>query len=126
MPGEMLPITCDNIVYSEVYAAARKMKNEKASGVDDLPAEFGKVLLEDEHHPMCSWIIEFCNYVWHNRGIPAEWHLSRVVALFKKGDMGDCSNYRPILLLSAGYKLFVIVTLGRLRAGVAEDRIWNS
>ena len=58
--------------------------------------------------------------------VPEEWHLSRVTALFKKGDWGDCGNYRPISLVCVVYKLFANVLLKRLKAAGAEQKIWST
>ena len=106
--------------------ASRKLKDGKAHGVDNLPAEFWKAILEDtenEDNEVLQWVLEFCNSIWSRQIIPKDWRLTRVAALFKKGDMGDCGNYRPIFLLCAGYKIFAIVILTRIKEGGAEDRI---
>jgi len=47
-----------------------------------------------------------------------------VTAIFKKGDPAFCENYRPILLLAIGYKLFATILLRRLKAAGADTRIW--
>ena len=49
-----------------------------------------------------------------------------MIAIFKKGGLGDCNNYRPISLVCVGYKLFATVLLDRLKEGGAESRIWSS
>ena len=49
-----------------------------------------------------------------------------MTALLKKGDLGDCGNYRPISLACIGYKLFAIIILNRMKSAGAEDRIWKS
>ena len=46
--------------------------------------------------------------------------------IFKKGDPSICDNYKPISLLSIGYKMFAIILLNRLRDVSAEDRLWST
>ena len=75
---------------------------------------------------MAAWILDFCNRLWFGAEVPCDWHVSRVAALFKKGDLGDCGNYRPISLICVGYKLFAHVLLHRLKAAGAENRIWHT
>ena len=58
--------------------------------------------------------------------MPEVWHHARVAAIFKKGDVADCGNYRPISLLQIGYKLFASILLQRFKNGGAEQRIWHT
>ena len=124
--GEELPILVSSILPSEIQAASRSLKSGKAFGTDGIPAEYWKILLEDKQHPIFSWILEFCNTIWHHQEVPAQWHESRVIALFKKGDMGSCGNYRPISLINNGYKLLASIILTRMKTGGADDRIWGT
>ena len=41
----------------------------------------------------------------------------------KKGDPVSCENYRPISFISAGYKLFAVALLNRLKDAGAESRL---
>ena len=56
--------------------------------------------------------------------VPETWHEALVIAIFKKGDESMCENYRPICLLQAGYKIYAIILLQRLKAAGAESRVW--
>jgi hypothetical protein len=72
------------------------------------------------------WALELCQKCWSEGSVPDVWHAARVAALFKKGDVANCENYRPISLLPIGYKLFALILLHRLKAGGAENRIWRT
>ena len=61
--GPQLPIDAGPITFEELAKAARKMKNNRASGVDDLLAEFWKAVLV-ETGPASVWVLEFCNRCW--------------------------------------------------------------
>ena len=52
------------------------------------------------------------------------WHDARVAKILKKGDPAACENYRPICLLSVGYKLFATILLERLRTAGCENKVW--
>ena len=47
----------------------------------------------------------------------------QIRAIFTKGDPLSCKNYRPISLISAGYNLFAVALLNRLKDAGAESRL---
>ena len=110
---------------TEVIKAARKLTWDKASGIDAIPAQFWKAICR-EGTPACQWARELCQRWLDEGAVPEAWPAARVAAIFKKGDVSSCENYRPISLLPIGYKLYAMVLLNRLKAGGAEDRIWHT
>nr|XP_049692389.1 uncharacterized protein LOC126053698 [Helicoverpa armigera] len=79
------------ISMDEVERALGSMKNGKALGPDDIPAEVWKVLKKNG----CMWLTLFFNKLLHEEVIPQEWCSSSLVPIFKnKGDVQDCGNYR--------------------------------
>ena len=49
-----------------------------------------------------------------NNYTPEEWNKVKIKVIYKKGDVEDVSNYRPICSLFALYKLFSTILYGRL------------
>jgi len=47
------------------------------------------------------------NKIWVVEGIPQDWKLGLLVKLLKKGDLGDCKNWRGIMLLTIARKYLV-------------------
>eukprot|EP00959_Pyramimonas_sp_CCMP1952_P210845 4412148-Pyramimonas_sp.AAC.1 len=58
--------------------------------------------------------------------VPAAWHEVLVAAVFKKGDVADCANYRLISPLPIGHRLCAVILLARLKGAGAERRIWGA
>ncbi|KAE9421595.1 hypothetical protein Angca_004760, partial [Angiostrongylus cantonensis] len=54
--------------------------------------------------------------------VPTQWKTSKTVLLFKKGDLHDIGNYRPICLLSVVYKLFTRIILNRIDITLHEGQ----
>ncbi|VDO18461.1 unnamed protein product, partial [Heligmosomoides polygyrus] len=83
------------ITVEETQAALKKMKPFKATGPDDLAADAWKSKL------------------WRR---PECWHNSTTIPIWKKkGSHADCSNYRPIRLLSHSMKIFERILDRRIR-----------
>jgi len=54
--------------------------------------------------------------VWRTGHVPSDWKDGIIVTLYKgKGPKADCSNYRPITLLSIPGKVFAHVLLTRIQ-----------
>ena len=124
--GPPLPVSQDDITVEEVISAAKTLKNRKATGKDNMPAEFWKTICVQDSLccQRCQWAVCLCNKVWCSGHVPDDWHEAVVSAIFKKGDLASCENYRPISLLAIGYKLFATILLRRLKAAGADARIW--
>ena len=94
----------------EVWKAVKKLKNNKAPGVDQIPSELikygGPALITEIHKLVCA--------IWNQQVIPEEWQEAIIVPIFKKGDKTDCNNYRGILLLSTCYKVLSNVLVARI------------
>ncbi len=106
-----LPINCEKPTREEIRRAISQMKNGKAAGPDNIPAEALKADMEtsvEMLHPLFERI-------WEEEEIPADWREGHLMKLPKKGDLSNCNNYRGITLLSVPGKVFNRVILNRMK-----------
>ncbi|VDP26499.1 unnamed protein product [Heligmosomoides polygyrus] len=59
----------------------------------------------------CKWSAEFFNQVVKEKKVPKCCHNSTTIPIWKKGSPADCSNYRPIRLLSHSTKIFERISI---------------
>ena len=62
------------------------------------------------------------NNILKTKQIPDSWHETKIVILFKKGDLKDIKNYRPISLLSHSYKIFTRLLQTRIERTLDENQ----
>ena len=87
----------------EIMAIVKKLKNNKAHGIDNIINEFLKNCPE---YVMVA-VVQLFNLVLNTGIIPTDWSIGSVVPLYKnKGSFDDPDNYRGITLLSCLGKLF--------------------
>ena len=51
-----------------------------------------------------KWLFRLYNDALQRGSLPTDWTAAEIVPLFKKGDVTERNNYRPISLLSHSYK----------------------
>ena len=78
------------------------MKKGKASGIDDVPAEFLK-MLEGE---TLKKLVEFCMEVYSTGIWPDDFTKSVMIPIPKKANAVECSDYRTISLISHASKSY--------------------
>ena len=101
----------DPLGREEFDAAVKHMRNGKATGSDEIPAEVYK-----NSKVANELLFNFLKKVWQKEYVPAELAVGIFVMIFKKGDHDDCSNYRCICLLNHVYKILSVVLMKRLVA----------
>ena len=111
-PAEMeLPINCEEPSMTEIRKAIKTLKNGKAAGPDEIPAEAIKADMDTA----VSILHSLFSKIWKEEQIPAEWKEGIIIKLPKKGDLGDCNNYRGIMLLSVPGKVLNRIILERMK-----------
>jgi hypothetical protein len=95
---------------SEVEVAIGKLKRYKCPGIDQIPAE----LMQAGRETLHSEILKLIKLIWNKEEVPHQWKESIVVAIHKKGDKTDCSNYQGVSLLPTSYKILSNILLARL------------
>jgi hypothetical protein len=92
------------------------LKSHKASGTDQILAEFlkkgGETLWRKIHH--------LIKLIWTQHKIPEEWSIGTIQPIHKEGDKLECSNHRAIALLNVTYKVLSSILYNRL-AEYAEE-----
>jgi hypothetical protein len=76
----------------EIRRAVKCLKNNKAAGTDNIPAEFYKYVGEE----MIKALRILISQIWNEEVMPEEWNTAAIVPIFKKGDRTLCNNYRGI------------------------------
>ena len=107
---------------AELQTALTKLKKNKAPGPDGITNElYGLLDTEGELN-----LLQLYNDILTTPHIPEEWYLATVVSIFKgKGSDTDVSNYRPISLLNASYKILASLIQTRL-AKASEPKLRNT
>ena len=75
-----------------VYSLLRKLRVNKATGLDSIPAR----LLKDGAPAISECLTHIINLSFSSGVVPDDWKTSRVVPLFKSGNREEMDNYRPI------------------------------
>lgn len=87
---------------TDILAGIKKLKPKKSVGPDDIPPYIVKacqnIFLDPLHH-IFNLSLKTCTY-------PEKWKLAKVCPIYKNGDKGDITNYRPISILSVFSKIF--------------------
>ncbi|KAL0188422.1 hypothetical protein M9458_015521, partial [Cirrhinus mrigala] len=106
-----LPIDCDKPSKAEIKKAIMLLKNGKAVGPDDIPAEAIKA-------DIGTAVSSLFSKIWEEERVPAEWKEGILIKLPKKGDLSSCNNYRGIMMLSVPGKVLNRVLLERMKEAV--------
>ena len=109
-----LPINCNKPSLAEIKKAIKTLKNGKAAGPDEIPAEAIKADIDTA----ATILHSLFSKIWEKEELPAEWKEGIIIKLPKKGDLRDCNNYRGIMLLSVPGKVLNRILLERMKEAV--------
>lgn len=104
------PILDCDITVREVSLVLNKLKSGKAPGCDALKPEFFKYL---GNFSLIA-ISNIFNRILETGQIPSSWILIIINPIYKKGDVSDPANYRPISLIPVVTKIFTSILNNRL------------
>ena len=83
----------------------------RVSGGDGIPGELFQILKDDAVKVLHSR----CQQIWKTQQWPQDWKRSVFIAIPKKGNAKECSNYRTIALISHASKLMLKILQARLQ-----------
>lgn len=111
-------ITGPEILENEVKSAIQQLKDGKATGPDNIEAEFLKLLGKEG----ITLTTQVFNNIYNSGNIPHEWLQSEFIALPKKTGAKKCEEYRTISLMSHFLKLFLKIIHKRIYT-LCENKI---
>ncbi len=107
----------------EVLHAVKTLKNSKAAGPDNIPAE----IFEKGGYLCTRTLYLFILEVWSRECAPQHWKDANIVTVYKnKGDKSICSNSRGISLLAIAGEVLAKVMLHCLTQATTEQIIPES
>ena len=100
-----------DILECEVKWALGSITMNKASGGDGIPVELFRILKHDAVKELHS----ICQQIWKTRLWPQDWKRSVCIAIPKKGNAKECSNYCTIAFMSHPSKVMLKILQARLQ-----------
>lgn len=102
--------------FDEVKFALLSLKNDRAPGDDNIPADLLKIC---DDNIIESFRLVF-NQVLRSEEIPKDWLESTIIVVHKKGDKANINNYRPISKTSHIYKWFMKIIQHRIKPDIEK------
>ena len=106
-----------DILLSEVQEAIKKLKNQKAPDMDDIPGE----LLKQADDFVAIVLKKLCNSVSKSKIWQDDWKKYVFLTLPKKGDASECKNHRSIALIPHVSKMLLQIINERLRFHIERE-----
>ena len=120
-PGESVDILDAVITASEVQAAIKALKDNKAAGPDGLSSDFFRYSAPCVLH----FLTEYFSKLFNTGTFPSEWSESVILPIYKKGYLNSPNNYRGISLLNVGGKLYSFILNKRLSQWIEDNKMLN-
>ncbi len=92
----------DPILPEDVISAIKSLKNGKSPGIDNI----NSVLLKNVYPKILDVLVHLINLSFGHGIFPSKLKDAVVIPLYKSGSKLDCSNFRPISLLSTFAKIY--------------------
>jgi Reverse transcriptase (RNA-dependent DNA polymerase)/Endonuclease/Exonuclease/phosphatase family len=112
-----LEVDVGDITEKEVEEAVKRLKNGKSAGIDNIQPE----LLKSGGREMIKTLAHLCNIIWRTGEVPRDWRDGIIIPIPKKGNLGDCNNWRGITLLSIPGKVLASIILKRIQGAVDDN-----
>ena len=106
-----------DILECEVKWALESIITNKASGGDGIPVELFQILKDDAVKVLHS----ICQQIWKTQQWLQDWKRSVFIAIPKKGNAKECSNYHTIELISHASKIMLKILQARLQQYVNHE-----
>ena len=121
LPAKVDPYLDSPFELRDIVLVLQKCKCNKAPGPDLICYEFYKFaplsfMLE---------VLRLLNFIFLSEEIPSSFRTAIIIALYKKGDINDPSNYRGLSLLNTLYKIFTGLILDRILSWIHINNILN-
>ncbi len=107
------------ITNEEVMVAIKKLKKNKAAGIDDTGNEVWLYAPKG----LIDKLRMLFNKIWMGGKMPEEWRKAIICPIFKAGEREDVKNYRGISLLPSAYKIYATILEKRLNEVVEGKKI---
>ena len=97
--------------------ALGSITTNKASRSDGIPVELFQILKDDAVKVLHS----ISQQIWKAQQWPQNWKRYIIIAIPKKGNAKECSNYCTIVLISHGSKVMLKILQARLQQYVNQE-----
>ena len=94
----------------EISNGIKKLKNNKASGLDSISNE----MIKARAPIILPFLVIFFNKILETKEYPDEWAVGIITPIHKSGEIDDPDNYRGITINSCLSKLFTLLLNNRL------------
>ena len=107
--NQELHINTNNFSIVELNTCIKSLSNNKAAGLEEVPAEVWK------NSSLKEPLLAICNKVLNTNTKPSIWAKSAIIPIPKKGDLSIAANYRGISLTCIAAKIFNKMLSERIR-----------
>ena len=94
----------------EISNGIKKLKNNKASGLDSISNE----MIKSSAPIILPFLVIFFNKILETKEKPDEWSVGIITPLHRSGEIDDPDNYKEITINSCLSKLFTLLLNNRL------------
>ena len=106
-----------DILESEVKWVLGSITTNKASESEGIPVELFQILKDAAVKVLHS----ICQQIWKTQQWPQDWKRSGSIAIPKKGNAKECSNYHTIALISHASKVKLKILQARLQQYMNQE-----